>query len=81
MKPPSRRDPQIQQLALELVQLKRQKSEVEKVIKKHSDPSYIGIQDQIASLQQMIEEAKSTARQQVKDQLMRTGEGSSAAMS
>ena len=48
------------------------------MIKKHSDPSYIAIQDQIASLQQMVEEAKSTSRQQVKDQLMRNGEGSSA---
>ncbi len=73
------KDPRTQQLALELAQLKRQKSEVEKLIKKRSDPNYIAIQDQIASLQQMIEEAKNTARQRVRDQLMRSGEGSSAA--
>ena len=74
------KDPQIQQMYLEVAQLVREKSGIEKVIKKHSDPNYIAIQDQIASLKQSIEEAKSTARQQVKDQLMRSGEGSSAAM-
>ncbi len=74
------RDPQIQQMYVELGQLMREKSGVEKVIKKHSDPNYIAMQEQIASLKQSIDEAKSTARQQVKDQLMRSGEGSSAAM-
>ncbi len=58
----------------------RLKAGMDKVVKKHTDPAYIGAQDEIASLKQSIDEAKSTARQQVRDQLMRTGEGSSAAM-
>jgi polysaccharide biosynthesis transport protein len=74
------RDPEIQKMLAELSQLMREKRELEKVPFKKTDPGYVSIEKQIASLNQSIEEAKSVARQQIVDQLRRAGGGSSSAV-
>jgi hypothetical protein len=74
------KDPKIQKMFAELAQLMREKREIEKVPFKKTDPGYVSIEEQIASVKQKIDEAKSTARQQIVDQLSRNGGRSKSAM-
>jgi hypothetical protein len=69
------KDPQIQQMYVELAQLMR-----EKKTKEESDDKTDSVRDQIAELKQTIDEAKSTARQGVMNQLLREREKSNGAM-
>jgi hypothetical protein len=69
------KDPQIQQMMSELAKLNRERKK-----KDASEDKIKQIQDDIADLKQSIDEARSTARLQIKNELLRNGENSSAAM-
>ncbi len=69
------KDAQIQQMMSELAKLNREKKK-----KDASEDKINQIQDEIAELKQSIDEAKSAARKQIIDQIRRTGDESSAAM-
>jgi hypothetical protein len=69
------KDPQIQQMTSDLAKLKREQKK-----KDASDEKAGQAQDEIAELSQSIDEAKSNARLQIKNELLRTGETSGAAM-
>jgi hypothetical protein len=74
------KDPQMQQAMNELAGLQREQAEIEKAVKKPTDPAATRIRDQIRALKKSIDEMKIAATLQVKEQLKRNGDGSSAGM-
>jgi hypothetical protein len=73
------KDPQMQHAMNELAGLERDQAEIEKAVKKPTDPAATRIRDHIKALKKSVDEMKIAATLQVKDQLKRNGEGSGAA--
>ncbi len=74
------RDPQIQQAMGEIVNLRREQHEIERVVKRKDDPSLIRIKDAISGLEQNIQEMRNADRLQVVDRIRQNGNPEGAQM-